>query len=77
MDDTQIAIGVITDNGDTGAIQIFTYDGTEWLLQHHVVPGGGVSGDCAIAKKGKARAAKARWIDRFMIGEGGEITVRL
>jgi len=45
MDDTQIAIGVITDNGDTGAIQIFTYDGTEWLLQHHVVPGGGVSGD--------------------------------
>ena len=38
---------------------------------------GGVSGDCALARKGKARAAKARWIDRFMIGEGDRIMVRL
>ena len=30
---------------------------------------GGESGDCAIASKGKARAAKARWMVRFMMSK--------
>jgi len=32
--------------------------------------GGGLSGDCAIALKGKARTAKARWMDFFIEGKG-------